>query len=103
VPISVNVSRVTAAQDNFLDFYVSNKLQRMIPDGIITLEFTESFAMEDYAKIASIVDSLHKNGILFSLDDFGSGYSSFNVLKSIDIDEIKLDGFFIAKLTKAKP
>lgn len=96
VPISVNVSRVTAASPDFLDFYVGNKKKYGVGDGFITLEFTESFAMENYDKILDIVTNLHENGMLCSIDDFGSGYSSFNILKNIPMDELKLDRFFLA-------
>ncbi len=95
VPVAVNVSRVTASSDDFLDFYIGNKKKYRIGDGFITLELTESFAMEDYDKIYEIVDSLHKNGMLCSIDDFGSGYSSFSMLKKIPMDEIKLDRLFL--------
>lgn len=97
VPVSVNVSRVTAIQDDFINFYVGNKQKYNIPDGFLTLEFTESFAMEDYDTIYRIVNRLHANGIHCSIDDFGSGYSSFNILKSIQMDELKLDRFFLEK------
>lgn len=97
VPISVNVSRVTATSPDFLDFYVGNKKRHGIGDGFITLEFTESFAMEDYETISEIVETLHKNGMKCSIDDFGSGYSSFNILKNIPMDELKLDRFFLNK------
>lgn len=95
VPISVNVSRVTAMSDSFLDFYIGNKQKYGIGDGFITLELTESFALENYEKIRDIVDSLHKNGIKCAIDDFGSGYSSFNVLKQIPFDELKIDRLFL--------
>ncbi len=95
VPISVNVSRVTASAPDFLEFYIGNKHRYKIGDGFITIEFTESFAMEDYEKIAHIVEELHKNGMRCSIDDFGTGYSSFNILKNIPMDELKLDRFFL--------
>jgi EAL domain-containing protein (putative c-di-GMP-specific phosphodiesterase class I) len=61
------------------------------------LELTESFALDDNNSIKEIVEELRKNGIKCSLDDFGSGFSSFNVLKSIPFDELKLDRCFIEK------
>ena len=94
VPIAVNVSRVTASNADFLNFYIGNKKKYRIPDGIITLELTESLAMENYDQIAHLVDELHKNGIRCSIDDFGSGYSSFNILNRIPFDELKLDAIF---------
>jgi EAL domain-containing protein (putative c-di-GMP-specific phosphodiesterase class I) len=96
-PVSVNVSRVTALQDNFIEFYVQNKRDHQIGDGFITLEITESFAMESDEKLLDIVNRLHENGIRCSIDDFGSGYSSYNTIKQIPIDEIKIDRIFLAK------
>jgi EAL domain-containing protein (putative c-di-GMP-specific phosphodiesterase class I) len=97
VPVAVNVSRVTAGNEDFLNFYIGNKKKYRIPDGFITIEFTESFAMEDYDKIAHVIEELHKNGIRCSIDDFGSGYSSFSILKQINVDELKLDSVFLRR------
>jgi len=97
VPISVNVSRVTAISPDFINFYVGNKKRYGIPDGFLTLELTESFAMESYEKISSIISALHNGGIRCSIDDFGSGYSSFSILKQINVDELKLDSVFMKR------
>jgi EAL domain-containing protein (putative c-di-GMP-specific phosphodiesterase class I) len=95
VPISVNVSRVTATAPDFLDFYVSNKKKYEVGDGFIILELTESFAFDDNKTIVNIVNKLHENGIKCALDDFGAGFSSFRTLKNIAFDELKLDRCFI--------
>ncbi len=97
VPISVNVSMITVSDPAFLDFYVENKKKYRVGDNFIVIEFTESFAMEDYQKIRRIVDTLHEKGIRCSLDDFGSGYSSLGTLKNIPFDEIKFDRLFLAR------
>ena len=94
-PISVNASRITASEKDFVKFYTDMKHQYNIADGFITIEFTESFAYEDYDMLRSIVNELHKNGFKCSIDDFGSGFSSYNILKELPMDEIKLDRFFI--------
>lgn len=96
-PISVNVSRVSATQPDFVDYYVRIKKKFGIQDGFITLEFTESFAYENYDYMAEVIGRLHDGGFLCSIDDFGTGYSSYNILKSIKTDEIKLDKFFLSK------
>ena len=96
-PVSVNVSRVTAIQPDFVDYYVRIKNKFNIKDGFITLEFTESFAFENYGFLSEIIEKLHKNGFLCSIDDFGTGYSSYNILKTVPVDEIKLDKFFLEK------
>ena len=90
-PVSVNVSRVTAIQPDFVDYYVRIKQKFNIIDGFVTLEFTESFAYENYEYLSDVLTRLHAAGFLCSLDDFGTGYSSFSVLKSLDMDEIKID------------
>lgn len=97
VPVAVNVSRVTATSPDFINFYVGNKKKYGIPDGFITLELTESFAMEDYEKISGIISALHNGGMRLSIDDFGSGYSSFSILKSVNVDELKLDSVFMKR------
>ena len=94
-PISVNISRVTAIQSDFLEYYIKVKKHFKIADGFITLEFTESFAYENYEYLSRVTKELRKAGFLCSIDDFGTGYSTYNVLKLLDMDEIKLDKFFL--------
>lgn len=96
-PVSVNVSRITATDSEFLNYYIAIKKKYNIPDGFLTIEFTESFAFEDYEQLRETVNVLHKNGFVCSIDDFGSGFSSYNLLKELPMDEIKLDRFFIDK------
>lgn len=90
-PISVNISRATAITPDFVSYYVRIKQKFNIRDGYITLEFTESFAYENYEYLSEVISQLHAAGFLCSLDDFGTGYSSFSMLKSLDLDEIKID------------
>lgn len=94
-PVSVNVSRITATQSDFVDFYARTKKKYGIANGAITIEFTESFAYENYDVLKSIVKRLHDAGFKTSIDDFGCGYSSYRILKELPMDEIKLDKFFI--------
>ena len=96
-PVSVNISRVTAIQSDFKEYYTELKDRYHIPDGMITLEFTESFADENYERLNSTITHMHRNGFLCSIDDFGSGYSSYNILKQVRMDELKLDRLFIKK------
>lgn len=96
-PISVNISRFTASQDDFFSYYVGMKQQHSIPDGLITLEFSESFAQENLEFLNSVVSQMHKNGFKCCIDDFGTGSSPFSMLKQIPMDTIKLDRLFIRK------
>lgn len=96
-PVSVNVSRITAVQPDFVEYCAKTKSRYGIADGQIMVEFTESFAYENYETLYSITEGLHKNGFKCSIDDFGCGYSSYRILKSLPMDEIKLDKFFLEK------
>lgn len=94
-PVSVNVSRMTVEQPDFVDYYVAIKRKYKIRDGLLAIEFTESADYEDYENMAKSVAGLHAGGFLCSIDDFGTGYSSYNCLKMLPMDEIKLDRFFL--------
>ena len=96
-PVSVNVSRVTATEPDFLEFYIKKKKEYNIEDGFITLEFVESFAYEDYDKLRDIVIQLRKSGFKCCIDDFGAGFSSYSILKELPMDEIKLDRLFLRR------
>lgn len=91
---SINVSRQGLKQIDFIDYYTDMKDYYGIADGILELEFTESAILDDYQLFQYIVDELHKTGFTCSIDDFGSGYSSLNVLKNLTIDVLKLDTLF---------
>ena len=97
VPISVNVSHVTVASPDFVNFFVGNKNKYQIDDGLITLEFSPSHANEDYQKLSEIITALHMGGIRCSADNFGVAESSFRMLKELQMDELKLDRMFLAK------
>ena len=94
-PISVNASRVTAGEPDFVRYYLSVKRKYDIRNNLLTLEFTESTAMDNYEVLRKIVADLKQGGIGSSVDDFGSGFSSYSILKELKMDELKLDRFFI--------
>ena len=94
VPISVNVSRLQFYRIDFVKRYTKIKEKYDIPDGLLELEFTESIVFENLAILKKIVTSLKKAGFTCSIDDFGSGYSSLNILKNLPMDTLKLDKLF---------
>lgn len=94
VPVSVNVSRLQFYKLDFVKRYAKIKEKYNIPDGLLELEFTESIVFENLEILKKIVLSLKKVGFSCSVDDFGSGYSSLNVLKNLPMDTLKLDKLF---------
>ncbi len=92
--LSVNVSRLALIQPDFISSYTAAKNFYGIPDGCIELEFTESLAWKNHTLFKTIVAECKRNGFLCSMDDFGSGHSSLNMLKSIHVDVLKLDRQF---------
>ena len=95
LPLSVNVSRVQFYTPDFVNAYIQIKDEYEIPDGLVELEFTENMFFEDISRLSFIVGRLKHAGFRCSIDDFGSGYSSLNMLKDLSMDALKLDrGFF---------
>lgn len=94
VPISVNQSRLHLTDENYTVQLISVLQKYDIPPELIELETTETVFFNDNALMLRVMEQLHKIGFLISMDDFGSGYSSLNMLKEIPVDVLKLDRVF---------
>lgn len=99
VPISVNVSRLHLSNEFFIDDLKDLVEKYQIPTELLELELTESAGFEDFNKFIDIVNELKKQGFSIAMDDFGSGYSSLNMLRQIPCDILKLDRGFINSST----
>lgn len=97
ISIAVNVSKVGLLRKDFIEYYSEVKERYRIPDGLLELEFTEGVMLNDTDMFSEIVLKLKERGFICSLDDFGSGYSSLNLLKDLPIDVLKLDIMFFHK------
>lgn len=94
VPVSVNLSRAHLIDPDFLEYYVAISNRYAIPHSLLEIELTESLLLENFECLKNVVDQLHDLGFRCSLDDFGCGYSSLNMLKDLNVDTLKLDGAF---------
>lgn len=92
--LAINVSKISIFQSDFVERYVGIKEKYAIPDDILELECTESIFVNNIKLLNDIVEKMHSHGFTFSLDDFGSGYSSLNMLKDVSVDVLKLDMMF---------
>ena len=94
LPVSVNVSRLQFYDQNFVERYVEIRDKYQIPPELLEIEFTESIAIDNSALLLRIVKRLREAGFACSIDDFGKGYSSLSLLKSLPVDILKIDRFF---------
>lgn len=95
IPVSVNISPVdifTMDVPEFLDELVR---RHQIPRKALKLEITESAYGEASDKVRSTVQTFREMGFTVLMDDFGSGFSSLNMLRELNVDIIKLDAYFM--------
>ena len=100
VPVSVNVSRV-----DIYDAQLEDRLVRILKDNDLDakelmLEITESAYADDAKGLTDVVTKLRESGFRIEMDDFGSGYSSLNMITEIPIDVLKMDMKFIRNMNK---
>lgn len=95
IPISVNVSRMDIYQYRIEDVFCQLIQKYELDPKMIEIEITESAYTEDFHHLINAVSKLREQGFIVLMDDFGSGYSSLNMLKDIEIDVLKIDMKFL--------
>lgn len=90
-PISVNMSRVNFFNQNIVQIFCDLVDSYKIPRELIQVEVTESAYADANITVREKVKRLREEGFLVLMDDFGSGYSSLNVLKDVEVDVLKID------------
>lgn len=99
IPVSVNVSRADIYNTDILDILINVIQKYGLPAQRLHLEITESAYTENPGQIIETVRRLRELGFVIEMDDFGSGYSSLNMLNQMSIDILKLDMKFIESET----
>lgn len=97
VPISVNVSRLHLHNPRFCKKIPELCQKYQISPEFLQLEITESAYIDCPQMLYGIMEQLQEQGFVFSMDDFGSGYSSLNSLKDIPVNIVKIDLKFLQK------
>ncbi|RKJ46864.1 EAL domain-containing protein [bacterium 1XD8-76] len=95
-PISINISRVSMYNPRIVEEIHELTVKYDIPPRLFQLELTESAYTDNPETIKKAMHQLQEYGHTILMDDFGSGYSSLNVLKDISVDVLKLDMKFMA-------
>lgn len=99
-PISLNFSRLDFNIGDFLDQLESIVEQYHVPKNLLHIEVTESVVMHNEGYMKYVVKKLHELGYQVWMDDFGSGYSSLNLLKEFEFDTFKIDMRFLSDMGK---
>ena len=102
VPVSVNVSRVDLFDPNIIDLLEGLLRDNGLEHRELLLEITESAYTQDAEQLIETAAQLRKRGFLIEMDDFGSGYSSLNMISELPVDALKLDMQFVRNAFKER-
>lgn len=98
--VNVNLSVVQLLQNDIVDVVKCALSDSGLLPQNLTLEVTESLAINDMERMQKILNSIRALGVRIALDDFGTGYSSLKHIREIPLDVIKVDQTFVKDLTK---
>ncbi len=97
-PISINLSKLQFRQRDLQDLIYMEINRNEVDPSLIVLEITEKTFMHDIEYSKNLLKNLKDIGVSISIDDFGTGYSSLSSLKSIPVDNLKIDISFIKSI-----
>ena len=96
IRVAINLSGQSLSEDSVLNFITKTlRKDKSLKKELICFEITETAAIANMSKAVEFIAQIKQMGCKFSLDDFGSGLSSFSYLKNMPVDNIKIDGIFI--------
>jgi len=97
--IAINLSGQSMGSENFLPFVQGEIEKYQVPPEMLCFEITETVAIANLQRAQTLMHTLKKLGCYFSLDDFGTGLSSFSYLKLFPVSTLKVDGSFVRDIT----
>ena len=100
LPVSVNLSRVDVFDPNLIATLEKIVAENGLDRRVLTLEITESAYTENADHLIQVIGDLRQKGYVIEMDDFGSGYSSLNMLSSLPVDVLKMDIAFIRNIER---
>ena len=100
--ISVNISKESLLEKDFVEKYMKITEQYGISPNDIEIEITERTTVDSNIDMKEILEKIKEKGFSIAIDDFGTGYSSLNMLEMLPIDMIKIDKSFIDRIDEKK-
>ena len=100
IKLAINLSAIQLYQENLVDLIIEHLKEVNLPRHVLECEITETALIKDNPKQMGTLSNIKKKGIALALDDFGSGYSSFDYLRQFNINTLKIDQKFIKTLLK---
>ncbi len=98
IVLSINISGQSIGDDRFQNYVIKSIAQANVEASQLCFEITETAAISNLSVALNFIDRIRKIGCTFALDDFGAGMSSFNYLKHLSIDYLKIDGCFVKNI-----
>lgn len=92
---SINISGNSLTEDDFMEFVLEQFNVTRLPTSMICFEITETAAIGSLDSAIEFMEKLKVIGVQFSLDDFGTGLSSYSYLRNLPVDYLKIDGIFV--------
>lgn len=92
---SINISGNSLTEDDFMEFVLEQFNETRLPTSMICFEITETSAIGSLDSAIEFMEKLKVIGVQFSLDDFGTGLSSYSYLRNLPVDYLKIDGIFV--------
>ena len=96
---AINLSGVSLGSESLLDFIVERLDRYKVPPGKLCFEITETAALAHLGQVLWYMQELGAMGCRFAIDDFGSGNASYNYLRDLPVDYLKIDGTFVRDLS----
>jgi len=95
---SINLSGHSLNDLGLMEFVMTQMRNTNVPIGKICFEITETLGIANLSDASDFIKRFKTTGCTFSLDDFGSGMSSYGYLKSLPVDYLKIDGVFVKEM-----
>ena len=92
---SINISGNSLTEPDFMEFVLSQFNETRLPTSKVCFEITETSAIGNLDDVVEFMEKMKIIGVHFSLDDFGTGLSSYSYLRTLPVDYLKIDGIFV--------